>query len=96
MMSCARLLIVASLLVGLSCREPNPAWDPNRQAVTATNADEGEDESDDTSTLPECEDHETLCGDQCVDLLSTPAHCGECFAECRAPEKECEQGECVR
>jgi hypothetical protein len=94
--SFVRVLLLASL--GVGCREANPDWDPERQAATeGSSTTPGEASgSEDTSTLPECEDHEVPCGDQCVDLLSSVEHCGECFMECRPPDRSCEEGECVR
>jgi hypothetical protein len=103
-MRIARTLFVVSM-IGASCREPNPDWDPERQAMTAPG--EGTSEAtfegttedasgDGTTSVLECEAHETPCDDACVDLRSNPDHCGACFEWCRPPNRQCEDGECVR
>jgi hypothetical protein len=93
----SRIAVVAFLFVVSACREANPEWDPERQAMTQP-GDDSDDagESEETSAAPMCEEHQTLCGDECVDLLSTPEHCGACFEPCRPPDRVCEEGECVR
>lgn len=43
---------------------------------------------------PQCQESETLCGNQCVDLDTNPKHCGECDKECD-PGQNCLFGDCV-
>src|SRR5262245_37816794 len=44
-----------------------------------------------------CEEGETVCGGECVDLQNDEQHCGGCGATCTAPENgdpACVLGEC--
>ena len=41
-----------------------------------------------------CSPGQTLCGSDCVDLMSTSAHCGDCNSPC-ASGQTCQGGTCV-
>lgn len=43
---------------------------------------------------PRCESPEVSCGDQCVDLTSSPRHCGACGQACSSNEA-CLSGQCT-
>ena len=42
-----------------------------------------------------CPAPRTLCGDACVDLASSPNHCGVCDSPCTAADTVCADGACV-
>lgn len=37
----------------------------------------------------------TMCGDMCVDVMTDPDHCGECWNGCHPVQEICEMGICV-
>lgn len=37
----------------------------------------------------------TMCGDTCVDVMTDPDHCGECWNGCHPVQEVCEMGICV-
>ncbi|MBR58210.1 MAG: hypothetical protein CMH54_09335 [Myxococcales bacterium] len=51
--------------------------------------------SDDGCPNPPCDcEVGTLCGNECVDLLISDSHCGDCFIVC-PEEGSCDQGSCT-
>lgn len=83
------------VLVEVGCREPNPDWlGPTSVAgpSTETSSSQGTTEIEtDATTQAACVE----CGNQCVDLMSDPEHCGECFRDCDWPTRYCVAGECA-
>ena len=60
---------------------------------TAPSEDTGDEPSEDTGDEPPPCAHDQ-CGDDCVDLTSSPVHCGECNQACDAP-RSCQDGQCI-
>ncbi len=74
--------------------EPDTNTEDNIATDTAedTQTDTG---SDDGCPNPPCDcETGTLCGNECVDLLSSLSHCGDCFVVC-PDEGSCDQGSCI-
>lgn len=52
-----------------------------------------EDTSDPVDTGPQCTAPEMACGATCVDVQTSPDHCGDCNQPCTAP-RACQSGQC--
>jgi hypothetical protein len=90
------------MLAGIACRQDNPDWlgpaaSTSQGADTASDTETSTDSGDNQSTgQTACSaPNESLCGTECVDLMTNDQHCGRCNNRCNG-NRACVEGACEK